>query len=462
MSAQATGNADKTAVLLVTSISQFMAPIMVSAASVALPSISKQFGTEAVISGWVANIYTLAATIFLIPFGRLADIYGRKKIFSLGIWLFTISSILCGFSNSVTLLIVLRALQGIGSAMLFATSTAIVSSVFSPKERGRALGINTAAVYLGLSFGPFLGGLLTGYLTWRSIFFAGALFGLVAAILVIWKLKGEWAEAKGEKFDYAGSVVFSLSIILVMYGFSVLPSLLGFGLVVLGILGMLLFIRLAARSSSPILNIRVISENRTFIFSCLSALGNYAATFAVSFLLSFYLQYNKGLSPQIAGLVLVAQPVMQTIFSPIAGRLSDRYLPQKVATFGAILTCLGLLPLIFFTDATALWIIIACLAFLGLGFAFFSSPNTNAVMGSLDRKYLGTAAGTLATMRNAGMVFSMGIVMILFAVFIGDVQITPQNYPAFLVSQRISFIVFAGICFISIFLQLAARKTKPV
>jgi EmrB/QacA subfamily drug resistance transporter len=456
-SANVTG---KMSTLLITSIGMFLAPIMVSTVNVALPSISKQFEIEAVLAGWVSTGYTLAATVFLIPIGRVADIYGRKKVFTCGIWLVVVSSILCGISGSVTMLIVFRAFQGIGSAMIFATSTAIVTSVFPVEERGKALGINTATVYLGLSLGPFLGGVLTQNLTWRSIFFASALLSLIAGILVFGRLKGEWAEAKGEKFDYISSIIFSFAIIMLMYGFSVLPSVLGFILVALGILGMVIFVRKSLSSASPIINISVIGENRLFLFSCLAALVNYAATFAVTFLLSLYLQYNKGYSPQTAGLILIVQPVFQTIFSPIAGRLSDRFFPQKVATFGIALTCLGLIPLIFFADATGLGFIIASLAFLGFGYAFFSSPNTSAVMGSLDRKYLGVAAGTLAAMRNGGMVFSMGIVMILFALFIGDAQITAQNYASFLLSQKVSFVIFTILCFISMFIQYAARKAK--
>lgn len=460
MSDEANKGTSKTAALVITSLSQFLAPIMATTVNVALPSIGKEFGAEAVLLGWVANIYTLAATIFLIPCGRIADIYGRKKVFACGIWLFAISSTLGGFSNSVTMLIVTRVFQGIAAAIIYATGTAILTSVIPAPERGRSLGIYVATVYFGLSIGPFIGGVLTENLTWRSNFFLSTLISVIAGILVLWKLPGEWADARGEKFDYAGSIIFSLAMFLMMYGFSTLPAASGLVMLTVGIGGMVLFFKQAQKSGSPLLDIRTMRNNRIFILSCIASLINYCGTFAVTFLLSFYLQYNKGFSPQMAGLILIAQPVVQTIFAPIAGILSDRMLPQKVAALGMALTGLGLIPLIFFTESTGLWFIISSLAFLGVGCGIFATPNINALMGSVEQRFLGIAGATLSTMRNLGMVFSMGVVMILFTIFIGNSQITAQNYSSYLESQKVSFIIFAILCFVGIFIQIIAVKTE--
>ena len=201
-------------------------------------------------------------------------------------------------------------------------------------------------------------------------------------------------------------------------------------------------------------------KNKVFAFSNLAALINYSATFAIMFLLSFYLQYLKGFSPQTAGLILIAQPVVMTIGSPIAGRLSDRIEPGVIASTGMAVLTIGLFFFIFLSEHTSLEFIVAVLIFLGIGYALFSSPNTNAVMSSVERKFYGVASGTLGTMRSLGMMFSMGIVMLIFSVYMGRVQITPEYYPVFLKAMKAAFIVFASLCFFGIFASLVRGKVR--
>jgi len=408
----------------------------------------------------VATSFLLAAAMFLVPFGRLADIYGRKRIFTYGVLVYTASSVLAALSNSPALLISSRVLQGAGGAMIFGTGVAILTSVFPAGERGKALGINVAAVYLGLSLGPFLGGFLTQHLGWRSIFLVNLPLGLVISAFVWWKLPGEWAEAKGEKFDWIGSLVYSLSLVALMYGFSRLPAAPGAWLIVLGMAGLGGFSAWEARSASPVLDVNLFRRNQVFALSNLAALINYSATYAVSFLLSLYLQYIKELSPQEAGLILVAQPVVQAIFSPLAGRLSDHIEPRLVASAGMALTVVGLSLLTFLGEGTALSFIVASLIVLGFGFALFSSPNTNAVMSAVDRRFYGIASGTLGTMRLTGQMFSMGVAMLAFAVYIGKAQITPEYYPLFLQSARTVFTIFVLLCFGGIFASLTRGKVR--
>ena len=398
--------------------------------------------------------------MFMVPNGRIADIYGRKKIFTYGMLTYTIASALSATSTSAAMLISFRVLQGIGGAMIFSTSVAILTSVFPPQDRGRVLGINVAAVYIGLSLGPFAGGLLTQYLGWRAIFWANVPLGLMVIALIFWKLKGEWAEARGEKFDVIGSIIYSLTLLAIMYGFTMLPDIIGVVLILAGAAGFMAFIRWETKVKSPVLDIGMFRNNTVFALSNVAALINYSATFAVGFLLSLYLQYIKGLSPQNAGLVLVAAPVVQAVFSPIAGRLSDRIEPRIVASAGMGLTVIGLIFFIFLGKATSLWFIIAGLMILGLGFALFSSPNTNAVMSSVDRKCYGVASATLSTMRQIGMTFNMGMVMLIFGIYIGRVQITPPYYPAFISSVNMVFIISAVLCFGGIFASLARGKVR--
>jgi EmrB/QacA subfamily drug resistance transporter len=450
----------KRAVLLVATMASFLFPFMLSAVNIALPTIGKELSLDAVMLGWIATAYLLSSATFLVPFGRIADIHGRKKIFTCGIVILTLSAFFSGMANSATMLISCRVFQGVGGAMLAGTAVALLTTVFPANERGKVLGINVAATYIGLSLGPVLGGILTHHLGWRSIFFLGAILGLAVIGVVLWKLKGEWAGAKGEKFDFAGSVIYSLGLVALVYGFTLLPAMLGVGLIIGGAIGLSVFTRWEMRTKSPVLDISLFRNSKAFTFSNLAALINYSATWAVSFLISLYLQYVKGFNPESAGLILVAMPAMQAIFSPLAGRLSDRIEPRIIASAGMALTTIGLIIFIFLNEETTLELIIGNLILIGFGFALFASPNTNAVMSSAPNTAYGVASATLATMRQVGMVLSMGIAMLMFALYIGRVQITPEYYSLFQQSMKTSFIIFAVLCFAGIFASLARGKVR--
>jgi EmrB/QacA subfamily drug resistance transporter len=451
---------DRKYILIITSISSFTTPFMGSAINLALPSIGKEFSLNAVLLGWIATSFLLATAALLLPAGRLADIYGRTKLFKLGIGIYTIASLFCGISYSGEVLILSRILQGIGAAMLFGTSTAILVSFFPPAERGKVLGINTAAVYTGLSSGPFLGGIITQHFGWRYIYFINALLGLISLIFAIWKLKYEWAEAKGEKFDITGSIAYGVTLVIIMYGFSILPKMYGTYLIILGVIGFYIFSKFELKVSNPVFNMSLFTTNKAFAFSNLAALINYSATFAVGFLLSFYLQYIKGFNPQTAGIILVSQPVMMAVFSPISGKISDKTEPRIVATAGMIITTMGLFILIFLKADTSLVFIITSLVFLGFGFALFSSPNTNAVLSSADKKFLGVAASTLSTMRLTGQMFSMGIALLIISIFIGKSKITIKNNDALISGIGVAFILFTILCFAGIFASMARGRIR--
>ena len=452
--------AAKRAVLIIASLSNFIVPFIGSSVNIALPTIGNEFEIDAVLLSWVPTSYLLASAMFLLPFGRAADIYGRKKLFLYGIIIYTTGSLLSALSPSALVLITFRVIQGIGSAMTFGTSMAILTSVYPPRERGRAIGITTASVYSGLSLGPFLGGFLTQHLGWRSIFYFNVPLGSIVIILVLWKLKGEWAEAKGERIDLPGSILYALTLLLIMYGLSLLPSGLGFIFIAGGLIGVMAFLMLESRTSSPVLNIRIFKSNPVFTFSNLAALIHYSSTFAVGFLMSLYLQYIKGLSAQNAGMILIFQPIMMAIFSPLAGRMSDRTEPRVIASIGMACTCTAIYLLSFVGDDTALPYIVFNLLVLGFGFALFSSPNTNAIMSSVEGRFLGVASGTLGTMRLIGQMFSMGMAMMIFSIIIGKVRITPELYPFFLKSVKIILVINGTLCLVGIFSSLARGKLQ--
>lgn len=454
-------SSSKSVTLLVTTLGAFLTPYMSSAVNIALPAIGQEFDLGAVSLSWIATVYLLAAAIFLVPFGRLADIHGRKKIYTWGVAVYALSALFLANSNSEAELILFRIVEGFGAAMLFGSGVAMLTSAFPPGERGRAIGINIAATYFGLSMGPLLGGLLTEHFGWRSVFLINVPLGALIIFLVLWKLKGDWAEAKGEEFDLTGSAIYGLALASMIYGLSLLPSAKGGGFVLAGLGVLAAFLVWETRVRCPVLDVRLFRVNRVFAFSSIAAFLNYSSTYAVVFFLSLYLQEIKGFSPEGAGLILVAQPAVQAVFSPFAGRLSDRIEPRIVASCGMIFTALGLFLLAFLGTGTSLAFVVAILMMLGFGFALFTSPNTNAIMSAVPRKFYGVASGTVGTMRLTGQMFSQAIATLVFALYLGSAQILPENHPLFLMAMRMAFAVLAALCAIGIFFSLARGRAKP-
>lgn len=448
----------KRSVLLVAAFSAFITPFMGAAVNLALPSIGEELGASAKQLNWVVTIYLLATAVFMLPFGRLGDILGRKKIFMSGLILFTITTACVVFTGNIYSFLVFRALQGVSSAMIFGTSMAIISSVFPPGERGRALGINITAVYAGLFTGPFLGGVLTEYFGWRSIFIVLIPISATAAYLTYRKIRTEWAEARGERPDLPGTLLLGGGLVLVILGFSKIPGMSGLLLTGAGMIMIILFLLYEKKATYPLLDIRLLLSNRVFSFSNLAALIHYAATSAIVFFMSLYLQYLKGLDPRTAGMIIMAQPVMMTLFSIPAGRLSDRINPGHIASAGITMTAIGLFALTFLQQDTSLAYITGILAFNGLGYALFSTPNSNAIMSSVEKKQLGVASGMLGTMRMIGQTLSLGIAMMLISLNMGDKTINPENYDSLLITIRTGLIIFAIICIPAILASLARNK----
>jgi len=451
---------NKKTTLFITASGSFLTPFMGSSVNIALPSMGRELAMDAILLSWVSTGYLLSAAMFLVPLGRIADIHGRKKIFTLGICVFTLCSLLLSVSSSSWMVLAFRIFQGIGGAMIFGTGIAILTSVFPVNQRGRVLGINVTSVYLGLSLGPFVGGFLTEHGGWRSIFLLMVPLGLLVLGLIRWRLKGEWAGAKGEKFDLLGSFLYGISLVAVMYGFSRLPHIQGAGFIALGILGLGAFVWWELKNESPLLSIHLFRNNRVFGLSNLASLIHYSATFGVGFLLSLYRQYIKGYSPSHAGSILIFQPAMQALFSPFAGRISDKIEPRIVASLGMGCSALGLFLLVFLGEKSTVGYLIACLIFLGFGFGLFSSPNTNAVMSSVEKKFYGVSSSIVATMRLVGQMLSMGLATLLFSLYLGRVQITPAFYPGFLKSVHTAFLIFAALCMGGLFASLARGRIR--
>ncbi|CAJ37952.1 MFS transporter [Methanocella arvoryzae] len=451
---------DRKMILLITGIAAFITPFLGASMNVALPQVGAEFQPDAVLLGWVVTAYLLSTAIFIVPFGRLSDMYGRRIVFIAGMTATAVFTLMSAVSDTIWLLLLSRVLQGIGSAMIFGTSVAILTSSFPPKDRGKVLGINVALVYLGLSLGPVVGGIITQQVGWRYIFVLNGVLSLIALGFTLWKLKEDVQCAEKAPFDIGGCAIYGIMLFALMYGLSLLPDISGAFWIVGGLVALAIFIWWELRHKAPVVKLSLFVNNVSFTFSNAAALINYSATFSVSFLLSLYLQYIKGMDPQTAGLILIAAPVMQAVLSPLAGRLSDRMEPQYVASAGMAITTVGLLLFTLLSSETSLLYIVGSLILIGLGFALFSSPNTNAIMSSVDRCDYGVASGMVSTMRLVGQMLSLGIAMLTFSVFIGRVQITPEQYPLLITSIKVAFIISAVLCAAGILASMARGKMR--
>lgn len=446
--------------LVIVWLSSFIAPLMLSAVNVAIPRIADGLHTNAIVLGWVPTAYLLTSAVLLLPCGKLADLVGRKKVFLCGMTVVTAASVFASTAQSAAALIAYRVLQGAGAAMLFATGVAILSSIFPRERRGAAIGLTVSAVYLGLTCGPLLGGWATQQYSWRSVFLIHVPAAILIILLGIWKLRGEWKDPATQKLDLAGAGIYALSIIGVMYGVSTLPALSSILAIAAGAAGLALFVRFERKVEFPLFDVSLFFSNRIFTYSCLASLVTYSSTFAISYLMSLYLQYIRGMTPQLAGAIIIAQPLMMALFSPLAGRLSDRHEPRYLTSAGIALIAAGLALLATLTSASSVEFIIASLMLVGFGVALFSAPNVNAIMGSVEKGHLGVASGAVSTMRVLGQMFSMGVVATVFAMVLGPVRITAQYFPDLLTAIKISFLAATVLSASAVFLSLSRGNVR--
>lgn len=437
-------------ILSTVALTSFLNPFLISSVNIALPAIEREFSMNAVMLSWIITTYLLSSAILLLPMGRWADITGIKKIFRIGLFIFSLTTLACGFAPSGFFLLAFRLLQGIGGAMTMTTGPAILVSEFSPKERGKVLGIAVASVYMGLAVGPFAGGILTQQLGWRSIFIVSALFGLAASVVAFIFLGKDTVTNQPKKVNLTGSLIYAMALMAMVIGSSQIPDGRGWLLLGTGILLLVFFVFIEKQVRFPVIDLRLFARNKLFAFSNIAALINYSATFAIVFLLSLYLQKIKSLSPQEAGTILLFQPLMMALLSPLTGKLSDKIQPRILATTGMALTAVGLLFFAFLGEATGITPIVLNLILVGTGFALFSSPNMNTIMSSVEKHQYGVASGVSATMRVVGQMVSMTIVTLFFALYIGETQISLVADDLFMASLQWAFIAFSALAFIGI------------
>lgn len=440
-------------ILILITIATFLNPFTGTAINLALPVIGTEFSADATTLAWVSSAYLLSSVIFLLPAGKLGDSRGKVTVFMAGIVVYTAGTILTIFTPTIGTLLAFRFLQGIGGAMIYANSVALITHLYPAGERGYAIGLNITAVYAALSLGPFLGGILTQFFGWRSIFVVTALIA-APVLFSADKFPAFLNDRHREDFDIPGLVLSSALILCLFLGLAKATTPTGLALLAAALLLGVAFYRVERRHPSPLLPVSLLASNRVFASSNLAALINYSATYAVGFLLSLYLQYIRGYEPAAAGTLLLVQPVIQIFVAPVAGRLADRIRPGLIAAGGLALSAACLFGLAALSETTPVAAIIVILAVLGVGVGLFSSPNTTAVMGSVGKRYYGSASAMVAMMRSLGMMMSMGLVLVVFAVIMGSTVVTPAIFPEFLASMNLIFLVFAVLSVFGIFLSL--------
>lgn len=449
-------------VLLTVCIAQFMAPFMLTSIGVALPSLGRDLGASAMQIGLVEQTYVLSLAMFMLTFGRLGDIVGQRIMFLVGLAIFTSFTFVLGFSTSIYMVILLRFFQGLGAATMLSGSMALVAAAFPPALRARKIGVVSACTYVGLSTGPVVGGYITQHFGWRHVFLAPVPIGIAAVLTCLFGMRKNEKNASGERMDWPGSLVYGLSVGSIMVGAAhAQAGFVGIPLLVTGTVGLGLFVLMEKRSQSPLLDVRLLSANRFFTLSCLAALGNYAATFGIVFFMSLFLQYAKGLTARQAGFILLLQPLMQVVTSPIAGRLADRIEIARLATAGMLISAAGLLlAAITLGIHTPLWLVALELMLIGAGFGIFITPNSTAIMDSVERRQFGVASGMIGAMRTLGMATSLTTITLVFSLFMGDQAVTDTNLPLFILSMKTALVVFSFFSCLGVILSLSRGRRR--
>ena len=444
--------------LIMILLNAFTTPLMLSAVNVAIPSIADALSLNAVLLCWIPMAFLTASAMFVLIFGRIADMIGRKKIFLIGTSSVIVTSIIASFVDNGIALITARFFQGVSAAMLYATQVAIISSVFPPEKRGYAIGLTVSAIYFGLTAGPLIGGYVVDLYGWRASFLVHLPLALASLIIGVLYVKDEWLSEERGSFDIFGAILYMISIFIICLGVSFLPSSLSFILILFALSGLTFFFFFENKHKHPIFDTSLFFTNRVFTFSCLASVIIYTATFANVVQVNLFLQYLKGLSATTAGLIMMCQPMTMAIFSPIAGRLSDKFEPRYLSTVGMAITCFGLVMLSNLRIGSELNYLILSLVITGLGFSLFSPPNVNAIMGSVEKKSYGSATGAMATMRIIGQMSSMILVTLIFALIIGSVEINQDNYLNLEEAIHTTFTIAAILCIPGLYFSMARGK----
>lgn len=425
---------DKSAVakfaLIIVCLGSIIGPLGMASVNIAIPDLAEDLQANAKMVSWLPTLFILSSVIFMLPAGKLADNFGRKRIYAYGLGLNAFSSLMCGIGTNIEWVLFWRFVQGGASAMIFGTGVAIITSVTPSHKRGTALGIAAACIYVGLTVAPAVGGWLTEIWGWRSVFLFQIPIVIALLVLIKMRLSGEWKNDKKSRYDWWGTAIFALFASTLVFGLSALPGLKGILMLAVSAVSLGFFVVHQSRSRKPLIRVQMFRESRVFSMSLTTSLLMYASNFPLVFLMSLYLQYVKGFSPSHAGQIILVQALSMAIMAPLSGKLSDRVQPRLIATLGCAIVACGLFVLSRMTIDTSATYIGSSLLLIGFGFGLFSTPNNNAIMGAVQRHELGVASASMNLSRTIGNLLGMSLVNLMVHYFLGDAQFTEEQIPA--------------------------------
>ncbi|WP_410319769.1 MFS transporter [Methanobrevibacter sp.] len=449
----------ETYVVLISFITSFFAVFLSNGIIIGVPAIAQEFAMNNVIQNWVPTIFFLVVAVFTVPAGQISGKFGVKKSLLAGVIVYLIASIGACLSISTETFLIFRILQGAGVAFLNVSAMAMVVQAVKPQNRGKALGFTVTGVYLATSLSPVICGFLVHNLGWRSMFYFVIPFLVLCIILMIFKIPQEWKTYEKDKIDKVGSMIYGIGILAFIYGFTTLTTQTGLIITVLGIVLLIIFGAYELRQKSPVFNMNLF-RNAKFTSSNIAALCSYIAVMVVTTILNYHFQYVRGWDPQMSGLILIITPILMAIMAPNAGKLSDKVHPQKLAALGMGIATVALLILTFLTGNTPLYLVVIAMILQGIGMGLFSSPNMNAIMSSVPPKDAPTASASQATMRTIGQTMSLGLLTLVFAWVMGNLELAPQYASMIVQSSQIICGICTVACVLAIFASLVGIKSK--
>jgi EmrB/QacA subfamily drug resistance transporter len=435
--------------LFIVCMGSIIGPLGMASVNIAIPDLAADLQANAKMVSWLPTLFILSSVIFMLPAGKLADNYGRKRIYAYGLALNAFSSLMCGLGTSIEWVLFWRFVQGGASAMIFGTGVAIITSVTPSHKRGAALGIAAACIYVGLTVAPAVGGWLTELWGWRSVFLFRVPIVIALLLLIKMRLSGEWKSQDKSRYDWWGTVIFAVFSSALVFGLSALPGIVGWLMLGLSAASLALFVVHQSRSSRPLIRVQMFRESRVFSMSLTTSLLMYASNFPLMFLMSLYLQYVKDFSPSHAGQIILVQAFSMAIMAPLSGKLADRFQPRLIATLGCAIVACGLFVLSHMDMQTSATYISSCLLLVGIGFGLFSTPNNNAIMGATQDHEVGVASASMNLARTIGNLLGMSLVNLMVHYYLGDAQLTAEQNPALIktielaLNMSLAFVVIA-------------------
>lgn len=449
----------ETYVVMISFITSFFAVFLSNGIIIGVPAIAQDFAMNNVIQNWVPTIFFLVVAVFTVPAGQISGKFGVKKSLLAGITVFLIGSIGACISFSTETFLLFRIMQGAGVAFLNVSAMAMVVHAVPPRNRGKALGFTVTGVYLATSLSPVICGFLVHNLGWRSMFYFVIPFLVLCIILMIVKIPQEWRTYQDDKIDKVGSILYGVGILFFIYGFTALITTPGKILAVLGIILLVIFGAYELRQRSPVFNMNLF-RNKKFTSSNIAALCSYIAIMVVTTILNYHFQYVRGWNAQMSGLILIITPIIMAIMAPNTGKLSDKVHPQKLAAIGMGIATIALLILTFLTKDTPVYIVVIAMVLQGIGMGMFSSPNMNAIMSSVPPKDAPTASASQATMRTIGQTMSLGLLTLIFAWIMGNLELSTQYAGMIIQASQTICAICTVACVLAVFASLVGVKSK--